>query len=164
MIAAIRNLANRTALVSSIAGAAIMLLYAVLTGVDIVMRNFFHGGILGMVDLTQLAMVWAAALTIPLGFADNSHISVDLVAANLPAPLTKAVNILAALCAVFVLYFCIRWGWAEAARQIGYGDSSMTIGIPVIWYWVPLIFGFALSAVCALTSMTAPPDDRIDGL
>lgn len=164
MIAAMRNLAYRIAGISSIAGAAIMLLCAALTVVDIVMRNFFHGGILGMVDLTQLAMMWGAFLTIPLGFADNSHISVDLLADRLSAPFAKAVNIVAALCAVFVLYFCIRWGWAEAARQVGYGDSSMTIGIPVIWYWIPLIYGCSLSAVCALASMTVPPDDRIDGL
>ena len=30
-------------------------------------------------------------------------------------------------------------------RVLGYGDVSQNIAIPMIWYWVPLLAGAALS-------------------
>lgn len=158
MLAFTRTVTTRAAKVSSFIGAAVMLVCAILTVIDVIMRNFFDGGILGMVDLTQLAMVWAAFLTIPLAFATDSHISVDIIVSRLSAVKLTLLKVFSVASAVFVLSFCVWWGWVEAARLIGYGDRSMTIGIPVVWYWAPLIFGCSLSAICALAAFVpAPP-------
>lgn len=157
MLAFTRELTTRVAKVSSFLGALVMLVCAILTVIDVIMRNFFDGGILGMVDLTQLAMVWAAFLTIPLAFATDSHISVDILVSRLSALKLSLLKVFSAAAAVFVLTFCVWWGWSEAARLIGYGDRSMTIGIPVIWYWIPLLYGCSLSALCALVSLVPAP-------
>lgn len=159
ILAYTRDLATRIAKISSFTGALVMVVCAVLTVIDVIMRNFFDGGILGMVDLTQLAMVWAASLTIPLAFVTDTHISVDIFVARMSAVKLTVLKFLSAAAAIFVLGFCVWWGWVEAARLVGYGDRSMTIGIPVIWYWIPLIFGFSLSLICAVAALFPASND-----
>jgi hypothetical protein len=40
--------------------------------------------------------------------------------------------------------------------QLEYGDVSQTIAIPMIWYWIPLLYGCLLSTlVCLLISIEA---------
>jgi TRAP-type C4-dicarboxylate transport system permease small subunit len=153
MFLMIKAFSTKAATVSSFLGAAVMLACALLTVFDVILRNFFKSGLLGMVDLTQLAMVWAAFLTIPLAFATDSHIAVDIFVSRIGASVMRFLKLFAVVAAVFVLAFCVWWGWVEASRQIGYGDRSMTIGIPAIWYWIPLILGCSLSALCAVTSL-----------
>jgi hypothetical protein len=38
----------------------------------------------------------------------------------------------------------------QALLQIGQGDKSQTIGIPIVWYWGPLLIGSAFAVAAAL--------------
>ena len=43
-----------------------------------------------------------------------------------------------------------RYGWQTAMRQIGYGDTSQTLGLPIALYWTPLLAGCALAVLATV--------------
>jgi TRAP-type C4-dicarboxylate transport system permease small subunit len=134
-----------------LAGVALLACVA-LTVVDIVLRNFFSSGITGMIELTQLAVIWAAFLTIPLGFALDDHISVDLVVGLLRPRPRQYLRAIAALAGAVVMALYAWWGGEQALHQIVAGERTLTIGVPIFWYWLPLLYGTSLSAVCAFVA------------
>lgn len=138
---------------SAYTGAAVLLLCAAVTVVDIVLRNFFASGVPGIVDLTQLAVIWGAFLTIPMGFAQGSHISVDLLTASFGPLSQRVVTASGLILGAIVMAGCAWWGWQQTAQQVGYGDRSMTIGIPILWFWLPLLFGCTLSILCVVAAV-----------
>jgi hypothetical protein len=44
------------------------------------------------------------------------------------------------------------WGGQQALHQIAAGERTLTIGVPIFWYWLPLLYGTSLSVVCALVA------------
>jgi len=57
---------------------------------------------------------------------------------------------LRAMAALFGLVFLAGVFWfssQQMMREYGYGDRSQSIGIPMVWYWLPLVFGIGLAAV-----------------
>jgi TRAP-type C4-dicarboxylate transport system permease small subunit len=137
---------------SAFAAAFALLICVALTVVDIVLRNYFASGITGMVELTQLAVIWAAFLTIPLGFVLDDHISVDLLANALKPQLRLYLRVFAAFTGAVVMAVYAWWGGQQALHQIMSGERTLTIGVPIFWYWLPLIYGTWLSVACALVA------------
>lgn len=122
----------------------------VMTMVDILLRNLLNSGIPGIVDLTQLTVIWAAFLAIPVGFVLDNHIAVELIFDRLGSVGKAVIRAIGGLAGCVLLLLCLGWGWEQTRLQLEAGDRSMTIGIPMIWYWLPLLYGCALAALCAL--------------
>lgn len=113
-------------------------------------------GIFGVVDLVQLGVMAAAWLAIPYAFLTDSHVSVDLLAQNLPSRLASLLKALGAGLAAGLMALILFYGWQAAAQQAQFGDVSQTLGLPRTWYWAPLLFGAALSVLAtALIAVTA---------
>lgn len=113
--------------------------------VDIATRKTVGFSILGMIDLTQLAQMACVFLVLPLAFLKESHVSVDFITARFPPRLRAAVEAFSALLAVALLAAILWYSWGQARIQIGQGDRSVTLGIPMLWYWAPLLTGTLLS-------------------
>lgn len=140
---------------------------AIFTVADIVLRTAIGFAIVGTIDIIQLCIMAAAATAIPHAFMSGAHVSVDLATDWLPDRLLAAVKALAALAGLAMLALIVRYGWDRAAMVIGYGDTSQTIGIPILWYWAPLLTGMALAALACIVltaSLTAVAvTGRLDG-
>ncbi len=106
--------------------------------------------IVGTVDLVQLAVMAAAYLAITVSFLEDGHVTVDFLYARLSHGGRRLLRILAALLSGLFMGMIFRYGLAQASLVVQYGDRSATLGIPMIWYWVPLLLGAALSTGCAL--------------
>lgn len=117
------------------------------TTADVLMRKLDFGGIYGAVDLIQLMVMTAAYLSIPFAFISRSHVAVSVLADMASRRVAALFQLLgAALGGCFM--FAIAWfGYDQAVQQAEYGDVSMTFGLPMIYYWIPLLLGAALSAV-----------------
>ncbi len=135
----------------------VFLLGAVLvTTTDVVLRSIGHEGIFGYVDIVQLMVMAAAYLSIPYGFLSNSHVSVSIVVDHLGRRTTALTKLLACLCATGLMSAIAWFGYEQAIMQMQYGDISMNLGIPKIYYWIPLLYGSALSGlVCIHMSIEA---------
>lgn len=119
---------------------------ALVTCLDIVLRRF-GAAVVGVVDLVQLLVMAGAYLAIPFAFLKDGHVTVDLLTSRLPARAAAACRALGAALSVVFLLAIARYGFDAAMQQHAYGDRSHTMGIPILWYWTPLLFGAALSVL-----------------
>lgn len=126
------------------------------TTADIILRKLSTAGIFGAVDIVQLMIMGAAYLSIPHGFIARRHVAVSLVVDYFGRRKTALANLLAAVLATFFMGAIAWYGYGQAVMQHEYGDVSLTLGIPKLYYWIPLLAGSALSAiVCVHMSIEA---------
>lgn len=132
------------------AGVVVLLLCAVLNVGDIATRRVIQLQISGMVDVTQLMVMACAFLCIPYTFMREQHIDVDFVVNTLPLRVRHAMMSVWGLMGAGFMGTVTWYAGIAAAQAMTNGDSSTTIGIPMIYYWVPLLFGCALSTLVCL--------------
>ena len=118
--------------------------------VDISTRKTLGFSILGTIDLIQLAQVACVFLVLPLVFLRESHIAVDFITDRLPPRLHALVEIVSALLGIALLGAILWYSWQQAAIQVRQGDRSVTLGIPMAFYWAPLLLGTALSILASV--------------
>ena len=131
-------------------GLALLTCAMLVTVLDILTRRSIGWSVPGLVDLTQLFVMGFVYLSIPFAFTREANVSVEFVT-DILSPralaMVKAAGALAATAFMVALtWFCLN----RAQMQAQSGDASQTIGIPFIWNWVPLIFGFALGIAASL--------------
>ncbi|MDK3019956.1 TRAP transporter small permease [Pseudodonghicola flavimaris] len=125
---------------------------ALVTFVDVVGRNLGMP-IEGVVDLVQLFVVAGAWLVIPFAFQSAAHVGVDFVLNMLPAALKLPLRVLAALVALAVIGLMLWYGFETFKMRTMFGDRSQQLGIPVAWYWYPLLVGLAASLIGILVHL-----------
>ena len=131
-------------------GMAFLLGAMFITSTDVVLRKVDSAGIYGTIDLIQLMIISAAYLAIPHAFMNRSHVAVSIAADLFSRRGLALCNLIAAILAC-VFMIAIAWnGYSQARTQYQYGDISITLGLPMIYYWVPLLFGAGLSALVTL--------------
>ncbi len=131
-------------------GMLFLLAAMVITTTDIILRKINGEGIYGTIDLVQLMILSAAYLSIPHAFICRSHVAVSVFADMLSIRILAICNLLAAILGC-VFMAAIAWhGFEQASMQHRYGDISITLGIPLILYWIPLLFGAAISALVTI--------------
>jgi TRAP-type C4-dicarboxylate transport system permease small subunit len=136
---------DRLARVAALAGVAALMGAMSLTVADIVLRRLFGFALIGTLDLVQLCIMAAAFLAIPYGFVTGGHVGIEMATDRLPPRALALAKTTAAL-AGFAFMTAVGWfGLEQAVLQHGYGDVSQTVGIPMIYYWLPLLAGTGLS-------------------
>jgi TRAP-type C4-dicarboxylate transport system permease small subunit len=157
------NYAERLARGLAYAGVA-MLCGGVLVLIgDIAARRTLGFSILGTIDLTQLAVMGCVYLAMPLAFLRGAHVSVEFITDAMPAPLARACRVAAALLTTLLLAALAWYSFGQARIGFAQGDRSVTLGIPMILYWAPLLVGLAgstLAAILVFTRELAPGDAR----
>lgn len=148
ILGVVRSIARLSAYLGGVA----LLICVAITVIDVIMRNFFASSVLGSVELTQLCVMWAAFLTIPLGFAYGNHISVDVFVERAPRPVQRVMSTVNMLIAAIVLACYLYWGGAQALHAFMTREITLTLGIPISIYWLPIIFGTSLSLLSALAA------------
>jgi TRAP-type C4-dicarboxylate transport system permease small subunit len=139
----------------ALAGAALLLLGVLMTIADIVIRQTGGGSVPGTVDLMQLIVMWSALAAIPYGFLTGDHVAVDLLTERFAAPVQRALSVLSALLSTAFLWAVCYFSAQQAWLEFGYGDRTQTLGIPIIYYWVPMLAGMFLAGLAALASGAA---------
>lgn len=99
----------------------------------------------GVVDLVQLFVVTGAWLVMPYAFMSGAHVSVDFVVKKLPNALRVPLQLFAAAVALVLVGLMLWYGFETFKVRSMFGDRSQQLGIPVAWYWYPLLAGLAVS-------------------
>ena len=133
------------------AGGVLCLLAAVaLTVGDVLLRRSVGIAVPGTVDLTQLCVVACVYAAMPYAFLTGGHVAVEVVTERLPPRAVALCELVALLLSLALTLALFRYGLDQAILQHGYGDRSQTIGVPILWYWAPLLAGLLLSALACL--------------
>lgn len=142
VITSLRSLVTLAAVI----GVAAYAVAALLTVADIIGRQVGYS-VPGVVDLVQLFVLGGAWLVIPYAFMTGAHVGVDLLVESLPRPLTNVMRGVAGLAAIALLGVMLYFCYATFQQQVMFDDRSQQLGIPIFYYWVPLLFGVGLSIV-----------------
>jgi len=120
-----------------------------LTVVDVALRAAFNYPIRGTYEIVELLLACTFFLALPAVFLREEHIIVDVVDGVAP----RAVPLLrrfAEAVAVVVLAVMAWQGWQAAAETLEFHDVTSDLSIHRLWYWLPVLFGLAGSALAAL--------------
>ena len=131
-------------------GTAAFLVAVGLTVTDIALRSVSGLTVHGLTDIVTLCTMVGAMLAIPYGFATDQHVSIDVFTSRMPARLQRALRIFAALLAFAFLGGAFWYAIPQVMTAYTYGDRSQSIGIPMVWYWLPLLLGLGAAALVNL--------------
>jgi TRAP-type C4-dicarboxylate transport system permease small subunit len=134
----------------ALAGTVAFLAAVALTMVDIGLRSVSSHTVKGVVDLGQLCVMIGAMLAIPYGFATDQHVAIDMIAERFPRRVQVGLRIVAALIGAAFLAGVFWFALQQALTEHAGGDRSQTIGIPMLWYWIPFLTGIGLSVVALI--------------
>lgn len=131
----------------------------IVTVVDVVLRDVFNTGIQGTLEIVELLLACSFFVGLPALFVKDAHIVVDMVDASRPrwVPALKRISLL--LSAV-TLAAMVWQGWIAAKDTIEFGDVTSDLGLPRVWYWIPVLFGMAAAAVAAMVMFFVPQGDE----
>ena len=143
------RVADRAARWLAYAGMALLCGAMLVQIADIAARRTLGFSILGSIDLTQLGVMGCVFLSMPLAFLRGTHVGVEFLTDLLPAPLLRAVKLAAGLIGAAFMLALAWYGLLQAQLALAQGDKSVTLGIPMILYWAPLLVGTLASAATA---------------
>ena len=126
------------------AAAAFLAAMVLLTVADVVLRSLFSYPIRGMLELIELGLACTIFVALPAVFLRDEHLVVDVLRRSRFFDRAGAVVSLAVLALM---------GWhmlPNARNMIEFGDVTSDLSIPRLWYWVPVLFGVAASALAML--------------
>jgi len=131
-------------------GMLFLLTAVFITTGDVVLRKVDGQGIYGAIDLIQLTVLSAAYLSIPYTFMSRAHVSVSMITDKFSRRGRAMTQVLAMTLSCLFMFAVAYYGYARALEQAEYGDVSMIFGLPMIYYWVPLVLGSFLSTIVTI--------------
>lgn len=127
-----------------IGGLLILAVMCVTIG-DIIARWTLSVGFLGLVDITQFAVVGFAYLSLPYVFRTEGNVAIALYDDRLQPWQDAALRLFSGILSLGVLSVLLWYGWQRAGRTLRFGDVSQNIEIPMIWFWGLILFGLAMA-------------------
>lgn len=118
--------------------------------VDIACRKTIGFSVTGINDIMQLFVMACICLAMPLAYIREGHVGVDFVTDALPARALATLKFLVALLTTAFVAMLTYYAYGQAVQQINQGDKSQTLGIPILFYWAPLLIGMGVSAIASL--------------
>jgi len=111
----------------------------------------------GVIDLVQLCVLGGAWLVIPYAFLTGAHVGVDLLVESFPRALETLLRTMAGLAAIALLTLMFNYCYDTFQQKRMFGDRSQQLGIPIFYFWIPLLYGVALSIVAAALAIIPTP-------
>ena len=134
----------------AVGGMALLGLIILVVMGDIVLRRSIGFSVPGTVDLTQLAVMTAFFLALPSTFLHEANVGVDFMTDPLPPAALWTLKAIVALLAAAFMGAMTWYCFDQAMLQVSSGDRSQTIGIPIAFYWGPLLLGCGLAVSSSL--------------
>jgi TRAP-type C4-dicarboxylate transport system permease small subunit len=134
----------------ALGGTVAFLVAVALTVVDIALRSVSSMTVHGLTDIVTLCTMVGAMLSIPYVFATGQHVAIDMFTTRLPEPVQGWLRVAADMLGLVFLAGVFWFGTQQMLTEYEYGDRSQSIGIPMVWYWAPLIAGIGLAALVTL--------------
>lgn len=124
--------------------AVLLLLMTLLGFANVVVRYGTNQSLAATEELLTGGFVLLTVFGAAIAARRGEHLAVELITDMLPAPLRRAVIVIAALLSVLLLAASVWFCWQLLLNQMGNGMRSYALGLPLWWYSAALPFGFAL--------------------
>jgi len=144
--------------------AATLAFLVAMSFIQVLLRQFFGGGILWCDTLLRHLVLWVGFLGAARAAAEDKHFAFDFSSARLPGRWRAAAALMARLCAVVVALLLARASWAFMRDEKTAANALFTAGRLAVPGWpfaAILPVGFGLVALhAALRALTPPPKEQ----
>lgn len=113
------------------------------TTIDVILRNLFDISLLGVFELSELAMVLVVCLGLGWTFIDDGHIRVSLLVEKLSPRTTLLANAVAGFVVTVFLFFLAYPSTIEAIRSTSIQEFRWGVVEIPIW-WAKIILSICL--------------------
>lgn len=136
-----------------VCGGMVLVALILLTVTSIVLRELTGRPIPGDFELVEIGCAIAMFAFLPYCQLVGGNVMVEFVTARAPAPLRSLLDTLSNL-AYTAIAALLTWRLALGGRDIfNYSETTMVLGVPVWWAFVPIVPSVALlAATCAYTT------------
>lgn len=134
-------------------GGALFLSAALVSVTSVIGRSFFTSPVTGDYELVQVMSAMGIAMCLPYCQLKRGHVFVDFFTLWAPESLKKWLDAFATLVLAgtsFLLAWRCYLGMLDMRE---YEETSMVLGLPIWWGYVPMVPSFALLGLAALTTM-----------
>lgn len=118
----------------------------ILAFINVILRYAFDMSLTWAAELTNYLFIWSALFGAAYGFKKGAHISVSLLIAKFPAPITKFFLIFSNAISIAYLGLLSYFGYQLVLLLVDFDEMSVDLNIPM---WIPhlvLPIAFALAA------------------
>lgn len=132
-----------------------------LTFVQVVLRYGFGTGLVWSLEATTYAAAWLVLIGMSYGVRTQAHIAVDILTSRLPAPVARAVAVVALACGLAYSALMIYGSGQFVERLMALGNEARDIPLPrwVLTGIMPVAFVlFALRLVQSAHDIFAAHD------
>lgn len=140
------RISERLAIGLALLGALSLGCVAIITVVDVGIRPFGRG-IRGVVDYVQLFVIAGVFLAMPYTFFADGHVRVQVVLDLLPARIRNGVLIVVTVVTLGFLALLVVRTYGSFLDVAARRDRTLNIALPMTWFWMPMLAGFALSII-----------------
>jgi len=119
-----------------------------ITVADVLLRALLNRPIRGTFEIVELLLACSFFLALPAVFLREEHIVVDVVdgAAPRAVPVLRRMGLALAV----ALLAAMSWqGWIAARDAVAFHDVTSDLGLPRLWYWIPVLAGMIGAAIAA---------------
>lgn len=113
-------------------------------------RWIFKQEIFGVVDMMELALAFSVFVALPGVFLRDEQVTVDLVDSLGSSKLTFVLRMFGYLLGIAFITLTLSQMIVPALDKLNSSETTMTLQIPRYWHWLPLLVGFACSALAIL--------------
>ena len=124
-----------------------------LTCVDIVLRNFTDSSVHGVIDITQLAMMYSVFAAIAYTSGKRGHVAVTVLTDIFPPAASRWFAMLGWLLGIVFLGIMSFAAFGQAKSVFTYGDVSQNLRLPMVLYWAPVVIGMVVAAVATIWAL-----------
>ena len=125
-------------------GAGLLVILALLTVADVVLRRFFNSPIPGTAELTELGLGIIVFLALALCALQDSHVVVDVVVSRFPKRAQASIGAVMDFCSAWLLGLMSWQLFLYAMRVRDMGQTSTILGIESYPFVLIAILGSAL--------------------
>ncbi len=130
------------------------------TVADVVLRWSLNIPVRGTVEIVELLLTCSFFLAQPATFLRDENIVVDVIDRFVGPGGVSVLKRIAAALAVLTLGILTWQGWIAAQDTLVFGDVTSDLAIPKIYYWIPLLIGFAGAGFIAIVILLSRDRER----
>jgi TRAP-type C4-dicarboxylate transport system permease small subunit len=136
---------NRAARPFGLVAALVLVFMMLLTVVAVLSRQLFNIPLLGLVELSEIALVICIFVAMPGVFLRDENVTVDVIDHVISRKARVALRALGLVLALVFLAMMMVNMLPQALDKWQFNEVTMTLSINRFIHWTPIIFGFAMS-------------------
>jgi TRAP-type C4-dicarboxylate transport system permease small subunit len=126
--------------------AALILVFTV----AVLSRQLFNAPLLGLVELSEFALVACIFVAMPGVFLRDENIVVDVIDHVVPRRFTHVLRMFGLILTLAFLGCSAITMIEPAAAKFSRGQTTLVLEIDLFYFWIPILFGFYLASASTL--------------